>query len=415
MSLLLKLSRDLKQLNEGLTHALPQLKAIHVHHGLQQEADGWVAQCESVCQQLDVPLVVKRVKVDLQHSGGVEAAAREARYNAFFEVAKEGDVVALAHHAEDQLETLLFRMFRGTGIDGLAGMRPLSKKSGRLFWRPLLQESKQSLQAVVEVSGLQWIEDPSNQDQSFSRNYLRSKVTPPIVQRWPNVLTSASRLSEHTQEAIELHRDMAFLDKSTDSFEDWPRLARATLLKLSAARQKNLIRHSVQALDLPVPSEAQMLQILVQMVSQHSSSAVVSWSGAEVRMHRQILHFMAPISLFQAAEKVLSWDGSETLLLTSNGLLTTDGFPAGESFEVRYRQGGEKIHPHQKAHNKLLRRWLQEWEVPNWLRQRLPLIYYQGKFVAVPGWIDGQSCIWSNQVPESFKSIDIQWRLAAKS
>lgn len=413
LCLLVKVSQWLQQAGVSPNETLPKLKAIHVHHGLQAVADDWVVHCESVCEKLSIPLVVKRVLVNQKHSGGIEAAARAARYAAIYEEVAEGEVVALAHHAEDQMETLLFRMIRGTGIDGLAGMQSLIAKRGRYFWRPLLKESKQVLRSYVESHKLEWIEDPSNQDLSFSRNYLRSRVTPVIQERWPSAMASALRLSEHAAEAIELHQELAALDKSSDSYESWDKLARASLLSLSVARQKNLIRHSIHTLDLAVPSEAQLEQILQQMVAQHSSTAVVSWHGGEVRMHRQTLYFMLPLIPFEDVGTTIAWDGQQELKIPSVGRLTATNLPAGTMFEIRFRQGGEKIHPQHQAHNKLLRRWLQEWETPSWLRQRVPLIYYQGEFVAVPGWGQSMPCIWSKAAPETLKSVQILWQIEA--
>ena len=226
---------------------LPPVSAVHVHHGLQAAADAWPAHCQSVCDALGVPLRVMRVQVS--PGASLERAAREARYQAFMQVMEAGEVLFTGQHRDDQAETLLFRLLRGAGVRGLASMpehRPLAQ--GHLV-RPLLAFSRSELEAYAHQHQLQWIEDPSNADPRFSRNYLRHRVFPTLTERWPQAITHLARTAEHMAEAQGLLDELALMDlqradqPSTFPWLPLPSLALEPLRELSDARQRNALRH----------------------------------------------------------------------------------------------------------------------------------------------------------------------------
>ncbi len=163
--------------------ALPPLSAVHVHHGLQSAADTWPSHCQSICDRLGVPLRVMRVQV--QPGASLERAARDARYRAFTEVIGAGEVLLTGQHRDDQAETLLFRLLRGAGVRGAAAMPVHRPLAGGHLVRPLLDVSRTELVAYADEHQLKWIEDPSNADMQFSRNYLRHRVIPTLTERWP--------------------------------------------------------------------------------------------------------------------------------------------------------------------------------------------------------------------------------------
>ncbi|MFS2200468.1 tRNA lysidine(34) synthetase TilS, partial [Pseudomonas sp. Pseusp3] len=234
------------------TESLPALSAIHVHHGLQAVADAWPEHCRSVCAALGVPLQIVRVQV--QPGASLERAARDARYHAFSEVIRPGEVLLTAQHRDDQAETLLFRLLRGAGVRGLSGMprqRPLGK--GHLL-RPLLDATRAELEAYAAAHQLRWIEDPSNQDRQFSRNFLRHQVFPVLTTRWPQAMATMARSAAHLSEAQGLLDELAQIDlnqaRTANEF-DWlglPSLELASLEKLSAARQRNALSHWLEPL-----------------------------------------------------------------------------------------------------------------------------------------------------------------------
>lgn len=234
------------------TESLPALSAIHVHHGLQAVADAWPQHCRSVCASLGVPLQIVRVQV--QPGASLERAARDARYHAFTEVTRPDDVLLTAQHRDDQAETLLFRLLRGAGVRGLSGMprqRPLGE--GHLL-RPLLDVTRAELEAYANEHGLSWIEDPSNEDRQYSRNYLRHQVFPALTRRWPQAVATMARSAAHLTEAQGLLEELADMDlREASSVSEFAwlglrSLELASLVQLSAARQRNALSHWLEPL-----------------------------------------------------------------------------------------------------------------------------------------------------------------------
>ncbi len=202
-----------------LLHALAmahpgKVRAIHVHHGLHPEADGWAIHCERTCDALGVPLVVARVDV-ADIAAGPEAAARAARHTAFHAHLHEGEWLALGHHRDDQAETFLLRALRGSGPDGLAAMRPWRRFGAGTLWRPLLGIGRDALLAYARAHGLAWIDDPSNDDDAFDRNFLRNGVMPLLRKRWPQadaVFARSAALCESAH-ALLADNDLADLER----------------------------------------------------------------------------------------------------------------------------------------------------------------------------------------------------------
>ncbi|EJM37300.1 tRNA(Ile)-lysidine synthetase, partial [Pseudomonas sp. GM33] len=234
------------------TESLPALSAIHVHHGLQAVADAWPEHCRSVCAALGIPLQTVRVRV--APGASLERAARDARYHTFTEVTRPDEVLLTAQHRDDQAETLLFRLLRGAGVRGLSGMprqRPLGK--GHLL-RPLLDVTRAELEAYANEHGLSWIEDPSNEDRQYSRNYLRHQVFPALTRRWPQAVATMARSAAHLTEAQGLLEELADMDlREANSVSEFAwlglrSLELASLAQLSAARQRNALSHWLEPL-----------------------------------------------------------------------------------------------------------------------------------------------------------------------
>ena len=176
-------------------HSLPPLAAVHVHHGLQVAADAWPAHCQALCDALSVPLQVFRVQV--QAGASLERAARDARYQAFVAVTQAQEVLLTGQHRDDQAETVLFRLLRGTGVSGLAGMPHQRTLGEGHLCRPLLDVSRAELEVYARAHALTWVEDPSNTQTDFSRNYLRHEVFPALTKRWPQATASMARSAAH--------------------------------------------------------------------------------------------------------------------------------------------------------------------------------------------------------------------------
>ncbi|VVM44492.1 tRNA(Ile)-lysidine synthase [Pseudomonas fluorescens] len=365
---------------------LPPLSAVHVHHGLQAAADAWPAHCQSICDNLGVPLSVKRVRV--QPGASLERAAREARYRAFAEVTGAGEVVLTGQHRDDQAETLLFRLLRGAGVRGLAAMPAQRPLAGGYLVRPLLDVSREALEVYAHEHQLKWIEDPSNADPRFSRNYLRHRVLPALTERWPQAVTGLARTAEHLGEAQGLLDELALLDlqaASKASAFPWlglPSLVLAPLCELSDARQRNALRHWLAPLTRLPDSD--------HWAGWHSlrdakGDAQPLWRLADGELHRcgQRIWWL-PSTRSEFSDATVSWpDPQNPLELPGNGQLTLTGEAPEGPLEVRYRQGGEILEVPGRGRRDL-KRLLNESGLPGFVRGRLPLLYQGEQLLGVP-------------------------------
>lgn len=367
------------------TESLPALSAIHVHHGLQAAADAWPDHCQSVCDALGVPLQVVRVQV--QPGASIERAARDARYAAFIEATQANEVLMTAQHRDDQAETLLFRLLRGAGVRGLSGMpseRPLGR--GHLL-RPLLNVTRAELEAYATEHQLSWIEDPSNQDHQFSRNYLRHQVFPVLTARWPQAVATMARSAAHLSEAQGLLDELAQIDlahASTASDFDWlglPSLELALLEKLSDARQRNALSHWLKPLTTLPDSDHWSGW---ENVRDATGDARPLWRLAAGELHRAggRLWWLSG-GWLRTPPSPVSWaEPSVSLVLPDNGVLTLTGQIPDGLLHIRYREGGEVMNLPGRGHRDL-KRLLNESGVPGFVRGRLPLLYRGEQLLAV--------------------------------
>ena len=367
------------------TESLPALSAIHVHHGLQAAADAWPAHCQSVGDALGVPLQV--VHVHVQPGASLERAARDARYGAFVEATQTNELLLTAQHRDDQAETLLFRLLRGAGVRGLSGMpsqRPLGR--GHLL-RPLLDVSRAELEAYAAAHRLSWIEDPTNQDRQFSRNYLRHQVFPVLTERWPQAVATMARSAAHLSEAQALLDELAQIDlaeATTLNDFDWlgvPSLELLSLAKRSAARQRNALSHWLATLTrLPDSDHWSGWGDLRDA----SGDARPVWRLADGELHRSggRIWWLSGCWLSNPLPAAHWVDPSKSLALPENGVLTFTGQIPDGPLQIRYREGGEVMHFPDRGHRDL-KRLLNERGVPAFARGRLPLVYRDGQLLAV--------------------------------
>jgi len=365
--------------------ALPPLRAIHVHHGLQPAADAWPEHCRRVCTALGVPLEVVRVQVEAGSS--LEQAARQARYAAIELRLEDGEVLLTAQHCDDQAETLLFRLLRGAGVRGLAAM-PARRRLGRGWLvRPLLDVSRGELEAHARRLGLTWVEDPSNDSLEFSRNYLRHQVMPMLAQRWPQTATTLARTAAHMAEAQALLDELAEMDlamMAPPGAYAWlpvPSLALAPMLSLSPARQRNALRHWLAPFTaLPDSEHWQGWESLCAA----AADATPVWRLAAGELHRcgDRLWWLSGCWLRPVVGSVAWNDPNQSLQLPDNGAVQIAGPAASARYEVRYRQGGEVLRVPGRG-SRDLKRLLNEAGVPRFVRARLPLLYADGQLVGV--------------------------------
>jgi tRNA(Ile)-lysidine synthase len=370
------------------------LAAVHVNHQIQQQSGDWEVHCRAVCEELEVPFHLLRVAGKARRGESPEAAARTARYRALAEWLPQAAVLITAQHRDDQAETLLLQLFRGAGPRGLAAM-PVASTLGRgRVLRPFLQVSREAIVGYARHRQLRWIEDPSNTDTRYDRNLLRLRIMPQLEQHWPGLGKVLSRAAAHQADQVELARALAVLDYPACRGGDSARLSRSAVQRLSPARQRNVLRYWLERADLPLPSRVQLERIREEMLAGRAdSSPLVHWPGAEVRCYRDSLYCMPPLPQ-QDAGAVHRWACPQPLKLQQAGGLLSATTARGSGLrvrdddavlEIRFRQGGESLQPAGRRHHHRLKKLFQEWGVPDWERDRVPLVYAGDDLMAVAG------------------------------
>jgi len=392
------------------------LSAIHVNHQISPHAADWAGFCTALCAKLHVPLAVKKIRVPRRSQAGLEAAARTLRYRAFAEL--DTDCLLLAHHLDDQAETVLLNLLRGAGVRGAAAMPEVReeegvKGEGWVIMRPLLEVPRAALVAYAKKHRLAWIEDESNLDAAFARNYLRHAVLPVVEQRFPAYRQTLARAAGHFAEADSLLDELAAIDMASAVRDG--KLKLALLQKYSPARAKNLLRAYFAAQGMPALDAERLQEWLRQLISARGDSRVeLDVAGLVLRRYRgeAWVEFATP-SL--AADWRITWHGERELALPELGGRWSMMLVQGEGLSVaklgtapmtlRLRQGGEKLKPDCGRPRKTLKHLLQEAAIPPWQRERLPLLYSGDTLVAVPG--IGVDCAYQAAPGES--GLRLSW------
>lgn len=368
---------------EAAAFGLPVL-AVHVHHGLSPNADAWAEHAAEVCKKLGIALQVQRVVVSQE--GSLEAAARDARRQAFAAVLQAGDALLLAQHQDDQAETLLFRLLRGSGVTGLGAMQAVSRfplaQASVPLWRPLLGVSRQQLESAARAAGLSWVEDESNQDEKLARNFLRHRILPLLLARWPAVAATFAATAQRMQEADALLNELAE-ELAQEAIDARQRLGISVMQSLSAPKQRLLLRYWLRQQGFLLPDEA-LLQAIIDEILPASEDAtpMLALRGVQIRRYREHLYAMTPLSSLSPGWEQC-WDGLQPLPLPDGRVLRMESAP--ELLRVSYRRGGERLRPAGQLQSRELKTLFQENAVPPWERERLPLLWRGDELVAVAG------------------------------
>ncbi len=367
-----------------------QLRALHINHRLQPQADAMAASALRAARTLGVNCEVVRAPVRVPRGASLEASARTVRYAALRARLAPGEWLLLAQHREDQFETVLLQLLRGAGVAGLAAMPMLS---GPLL-RPLLPVSAAALRGYLQRRGIRWHEDPSNADERFDRNYLRRHLTPLIEARWPGAAQTVARSATLAAEAQTLLETLA--DRDLRVARDGAALQVSVLRRLGAAERRNALRRWLALMELPLPDQRRLQEIAGPVLrARHDAQPLVAWPGAELRRHGDLLYARpAPGAAPAAAPRTVRWDwraqprvhlgagGSLSLVPDASGPLAVTALPA--QFAIRFRVGGERL---VREHGQqTLKRLLQEHRLPPWLRAAVPLLYAGRRLVAVADW-----------------------------
>lgn len=367
----------------------PALGVIHVNHQLNPHAAQWAQHVQAQCDALEIPCLIKIVDVDRSRGDGVEAAARSVRYAAFNTVVGSDELLLQAHHCDDQVETFFLRLLRGSGIAGLSAIpatRALGQGQGRLL-RPLLAITRREIIAYAEAHGLQWVEDSSNADTRFERNFLRRNVLPLLERRWPFYRDTIARAIDHVTETQALLQEYAAQDLLALLHADGS-LETGGLMQQSTARQRLLLRTWLQRQGFALPSRAQLDEVLAMSVAGADAEPCVRWADVEVRRFQLRLHALQSLPVLPG-DFDLPWQPGQALILPQGcGVLTAipqngAGLRMDRTYHVRNRRGGERCHPLRRMHSQTLKKLLQEAQLPPWWRDRMPLIFCGNEIAAV--------------------------------
>lgn len=369
--------------------SLPVL-AVHVHHGLSPNADTWADHVQGLCAGLGVPLETHRVQV--VRAASLEAAAREARQAAFATSLKVGDALLLAQHQDDQAETVLFRLLRGAGVTGLGAMHAVSvfARAGAVSvpqWRPLLGLSRAALEQYAAANALRWVEDESNQDTRYARNFLRQEIFPRLKMQWPAVAQTLAATARRLQEADTLLDELA-MEMAQTCIDEKQRLRIPAWAALNPARQRLLLRYWLRQQGLPIPDAEMLEKIGSEVIAARADARpLLTWAGCEIRRYREHVYAMLPLRPAHRQWQC-DWDGVSPLALPDGRALLAEMAAAKETlpvFLVRYRQGGERFRVDGQPAPRELKSLLQEAGIPPWERECLPLVFAGDELVAVAG------------------------------
>ncbi|MCK5432306.1 MAG: tRNA lysidine(34) synthetase TilS, partial [Gammaproteobacteria bacterium] len=368
----------------------PRLVAVHVNHGINQDAESWEKHCRTICENYAIELLTFTVDLSHKNGKGTEAYAREKRYEVFNDLIKNHDLLLTAHHVNDQIETMLLQLLRGSGPDGLVGMPQSREFSKGFLVRPLLDTSREEIHDYALKQSLNWVEDESNKSNKYDRNFLRNTIIPELLSHWPGALKTMRRAIEHQADARNLINEISIIDLSTVCDDEFTKISLAEFESLSFIRRKNVLRAWIKKNNLETPNTNTIEKINEEVIHAGADkNPCVKWTGAEVRRYRGYLYVMQSLSAHDV-KMATNWNFKGTLKLSSGYLKAVSSKGIGikkdmissDSVEVKYRQGGEHIKPSGRSHTHELKKLLQEEGVLPWLRDRIPLIFYDNDLIA---------------------------------
>jgi len=368
------------------------LQAVHINHSLNINSDQWALRCQSICEQLSVGFVAIDVDATPRVGESPEARARAVRYEAISRLIRPGDCLLTAHHQDDQVETLLLQLMRGSGPKGLAAMPEVSTFHQALIARPLINVRREDIQAYAIKHQLKWIDDDSNRDVKYDRNFIRHEIIPRLQQRWPSLSQTVSRSARYCAEASEILEAAARIAIEGMQSADGNSLSVSALQHYSHAEQKNILRYWFQSKGLSTPSSVQLDQVVEQILTAAiDATPRLTWEGSEVRRYRDYVYALPALKEINV-EQSITWNPDEPLEVESVGTLNAvessgEGvarkFIESNNLTVSFRQGGESIQPAGRKEKHALKKLFQEAGIPPWVRERTPLIYIGNDLAAV--------------------------------
>lgn len=369
-----------------------ELRAIHINHGLSVHAQDWARHCQALCEQMSIPYVERSIVLAIGAGESLEEVAREKRYAIFSEYVGADDCLLTAHHQDDQAETVMLQLLRGSGLKGLASMPSLKPFAAGRHGRPLLAFSRSQLSDYAHAQQLTWVDDESNLRTSFSRNYLRHEVFPHLLARWPTAAASFARSAAHCAEGQALLEEFALDLCQQVQGTQMNTLSVKKLKELSLAKQRLILRTWINQQGWPLPDVKKMKSIQQDVMSAAwDKMPCVEWGDIALRKYRDDL-YLVPVDKESNITTGWEWDFKQSLMLSGVGVLHAErvrgrGLSSRVAqCSVQLRQGGEVVGMPMRGHSRTLKNLFQEWKVLPWERNTTPLIYVDNQLAAVAGY-----------------------------
>ena len=383
---------DSTALLHALSHCVElksKLTAIHVNHNIHQQSPVWQNHCEVFCKALDIPIIIKSIKPHyFDNSANIEEAARDARYHLFEEIIEKNEALILGHHQNDQAETLLLRLFRGAGIEGLSAMKPIMPRNHITLLRPWLTLDKKNIVHYANQNKLTWVEDPSNLNEGFDRNFIRNTLLPLIKTRYPGVNKNLARtalLCDESQKyinaALQPNFERCLVEQNVIDL--------TVLLALSKTEQTLIIRQWLKSLTLKMPNQSHLDNFITKLtLADNDKHPLLSLDNMQIQRHNNKLYAYLALTVSPENKQwpppfspLLLLGLQANLSLKKDKLTPNLYVPKNAIISVKFRKGGEKIKVnglHQKV-----KKLLQAQTIPFWERAHLPLIYINEELAAI--------------------------------
>lgn len=366
-------------------------RAIHINHHLSPHALSWLTHCKKICEDYAITCTFHTLHIDPASGDSLEEIAREKRYAFFAECLSPGDVLLTAHHQDDQAETVLLQLLRGAGLKGLAGMPSIKSFAQGFHCRPLLPYSRSDLAHYAAENQLKWIEDESNADLKFTRNFIRHKILAQLKKRFPSASATLARSAAYCAESQNLletfAKELCVISQGTLDNT----LSVTKLIQLTSEKQRLVLRQWILSLGFPLPDSKKIKTIqLTVLTSSWDSLPCVHWGGVELRRYRDDLYLL-PALREHDHQQTYEWDLVKPLPLAGVGELQATQVIGGglradlSPISIRFRQGGEIVDvPNRGRHT--LKNLFQEWNILPWERSRIPLLFAKDQFIGVVGY-----------------------------
>jgi tRNA(Ile)-lysidine synthase len=426
--------------SQVLLHALASIKKLttvgasvpseitvcHVNHGLSANAKAWQAFAKEQCQQVNLPLKICQVNVQAQPQQSLEAQARDARYQALQSIYSEPSLIITGHHSDDQVETFLLALKRGSGLKGLSAMSAETKIATDYLIRPLLNVSRTEIVDYAKAHELTWVEDESNSDNRFDRNFIRNDIMPLLAKRWPSIANTINRSSEHC-----LAGQLLLDELAAEDFNNCKNTAIAlsvdSLVKLSTARFNNLIRYFLSENHCLMPSTEQVAQLRQQLNAADDKNPAVKLGEQYLRRHKGTLYLTVDFDDIQDWQTDVILTETDLFIELPNHLGELGFIKAafneadegsqqvimpkkGQKVTVRFKHNNPKCLPDYRNHSRSLKKVLQELNIPPWQRKRVPFLYYDDVLVAAVGFFVCQDYLAKTSLPQvNEPSLVITW------